>query len=265
MFIKKIITSILFLSIGSLSLAQGMKIEEVDEMFERAEQGDPQAQANLGGMYEEGIGIIQQDYVEAVKWYEKAANQGHVGAQYYLGILYEEGKGVSKNINKAKELYGEACKNAGGGVSCDDYQRVKNQNINSSGNIFIQILNDLESDIDLKFHYDIDENEFTRSERKTVNDAEQGDVESMFKAAYVYGSHSDVKKMFYWLKQASLNGNVTAIEDLAERYDEGEDLKVNYTKSKELYRKVCEIERNLFDFMDHDSCDKYQELKDEGY
>ena len=37
-----------------------------------AEGGDPEAQANVGYMYEEGLGVSQQ-YDVAVGWYEKAA------------------------------------------------------------------------------------------------------------------------------------------------------------------------------------------------
>ena len=42
-----------------------------------AEQGDADAQFNLGVMYETGGGVLQ-DYAEAVRWYRLAAEQGHV-------------------------------------------------------------------------------------------------------------------------------------------------------------------------------------------
>ena len=49
-----------------------------------AEQGIPEAQFNLGLMYDKGQGV-PQDYAEAVKWYRKAAEQGNAKAQYNLG------------------------------------------------------------------------------------------------------------------------------------------------------------------------------------
>ena len=49
-----------------------------------AEQGDADAQYNLGIMYDEGQGV-QQDYKVAVKWYRLAAEQGEANAQYNLG------------------------------------------------------------------------------------------------------------------------------------------------------------------------------------
>ena len=67
---------------------------------ELAEQGDPDAQTNLGFMYENGQGVLQ-DYAEAVKWYRLAAEQGDVVAQYNLGFMYEMGKGVPQDYAEA--------------------------------------------------------------------------------------------------------------------------------------------------------------------
>ena len=57
-----------------------------------AEQGDIDAQYELGNCYYNGRGV-SEDKAEAVKWYRKAAEQGHVNAQYQLGFLYEIGWG----------------------------------------------------------------------------------------------------------------------------------------------------------------------------
>ena len=58
-----------------------------------AEQGDATAQFNLGGMYELGEGVLQ-DNAEAVKWYRLAAEQGDARAQSNLGGMYANGEGV---------------------------------------------------------------------------------------------------------------------------------------------------------------------------
>ncbi len=62
-----------------------------------AEQGDAEAQYNLGGMYAEGRGVAQ-DYGEATKWFRKAAEQGHAEAQYNLGGMYFRGRGVPRDF-----------------------------------------------------------------------------------------------------------------------------------------------------------------------
>jgi len=64
-----------------------------------AEQGHAKAQFNLGGQYEQGLGV-QKDYQKSLYWYEKAAEQGNVSAQYNIGLLYFEGLGVDKDYEK---------------------------------------------------------------------------------------------------------------------------------------------------------------------
>jgi len=72
-----------------------------------AEQGKPEAQYNLGVMYERGRGVAQ-DYAEAVKWYRKAAKQGFAYAQYNLGVMYDNGRGVSQDYAEAVKWYHKA-------------------------------------------------------------------------------------------------------------------------------------------------------------
>ena len=65
-----------------------------------AEQGDAEAQYNLGLAYANGIGVAK-DLEEAVKWYRKAAEQGDVQAQYYLGNAYGLGQGIAQDEEEA--------------------------------------------------------------------------------------------------------------------------------------------------------------------
>lgn len=54
-----------------------------------AEEGNAQAQYNLGAMHANGDGVTQ-DYQEAAKWWKLAAAQGHALAQTNLNALYEK-------------------------------------------------------------------------------------------------------------------------------------------------------------------------------
>ena len=69
-----------------------------------AEQGDANAQYNLGVMYDFEKGVLQ-DFATARQWYEKAAAQGHAGAQNNLGGLYEFGHGVAQDYVRAYMWY----------------------------------------------------------------------------------------------------------------------------------------------------------------
>ncbi len=61
-----------------------------------AEQGNADAQALLGEMYEQGRGV-KQDYRQAIAWYTKAAEQGHTRAQVNLAVMYYHGRGTPQN------------------------------------------------------------------------------------------------------------------------------------------------------------------------
>ena len=67
----------------------GLSAQEFDfaQMRHVAEQGDVDAQFNLGWCYYMGEGV-PQDKVEAAKWYRKAAERGNVLAQCNLGWCY---------------------------------------------------------------------------------------------------------------------------------------------------------------------------------
>ena len=69
-----------------------------------AEQGNAEAQHNLGIMYYQGKGV-HQDYKEAVKWYTFSAEHGHAPAQYNLGDMYSKGQGVPQDYKTAVKWY----------------------------------------------------------------------------------------------------------------------------------------------------------------
>ena len=72
------------------------------EWLPLAEQGAPQAQYNLAGMYAKGYGVKMDDAM-AVYWYTKAAEQDHPRAQYNLGVMYLLGTGVDKSYDEDKK------------------------------------------------------------------------------------------------------------------------------------------------------------------
>ena len=72
-----------------------------------AEKGLPEAQFNLGLMYNNGQGV-PQDYAEAVTWYRKAAEKGFAEAQYNLGTMCYRGQGVPQNYPEAVTWYSKA-------------------------------------------------------------------------------------------------------------------------------------------------------------
>ena len=78
----------------------GSKDEDLPAVISKAEQGDPEAQKNLGIKYAEGEGI-PQDMTQAVYWLTKAAEKGDAEVQVYLGIIYAKGVHVPQDYEKA--------------------------------------------------------------------------------------------------------------------------------------------------------------------
>ena len=69
-----------------------------------AEQGDADAQNNLGAMYDAGEGV-EENNGEAVKWYTLAANQGNTIAQNNLGAMFYSGEGAATDKVEAYKWF----------------------------------------------------------------------------------------------------------------------------------------------------------------
>ncbi|MEZ9519471.1 cobalamin biosynthesis protein CobT, partial [Vibrio splendidus] len=81
--------------------------DKIKDIKEAAEQGDVRAQTNLGIMYVNGEGVLQDDK-QAVYWYRKAAEQGDARAQSNLGVMYANGEGVLHDDKQAVYWYRKA-------------------------------------------------------------------------------------------------------------------------------------------------------------
>jgi len=66
-----------------------------------ADAGDPEAQLNIGFLYDAGQGV-PADPSRAVSWYRKSAEHGHAAAQYNLGMMYAAGRGVTQDHVQAR-------------------------------------------------------------------------------------------------------------------------------------------------------------------
>ena len=84
--------------------------ETAAEYFKKAaEQGNVDAQCNLGICYDKGIGV-EQDSVEAAKWFRKAAEQGIAASQFNLGVCYMTGEGVQESGSEGIKWLKKAAK-----------------------------------------------------------------------------------------------------------------------------------------------------------
>ena len=91
-----------------IRLYQSQQYHEAAPLLKRAAiKGNAKAQAALGLMYMEGLGVTQ-NYRKAKKWFEKAARQGRADAQTFLGMLYSRGQGTEQDYAAAKTWFEKA-------------------------------------------------------------------------------------------------------------------------------------------------------------
>jgi len=69
-----------------------------------AAQGNPNAQENIGYLYQHGLGV-ETDYAEAQTWYYKAAGQGNSNAENQLGYMNQYGLGIPPDFAQALAWY----------------------------------------------------------------------------------------------------------------------------------------------------------------
>ena len=92
---------------GIAALQRGQYTTAFRSWLPLAEDGQPEAQLNLGHLYQEGLGV-EVDYAAAFLWYQRAAESGLAEAQFNLGLLYYDGLGVPQDRETALELFREA-------------------------------------------------------------------------------------------------------------------------------------------------------------
>jgi hypothetical protein len=92
-------------SLFILSAAQGtISFSEIEQ---KAEQGDPQAQFELGMRYRQGHDTVA-DPSAALEWFRKAAAQSNTEAMVQLPIMFGTGRGVTKNVAQAVSWFRQA-------------------------------------------------------------------------------------------------------------------------------------------------------------
>ena len=100
------------LSKGSEAVESRSDATSLKEWGALAEQGDADAQFNMGVVYLQGIGVTQ-DYQAAFNWFKKSTEQKHAIAQFSLGVMYLQGLGVTQDYKVAFNWFKKAAEQGG--------------------------------------------------------------------------------------------------------------------------------------------------------
>lgn len=97
------------INLGRLHFIDSDKFNSIPErafywFTQAAEQGDAQGQLNLSLLYNGGLGLPKNSK-KSIYWLRKAAKKGHAHAQFIMGESYKVGRGVEKNDYKSFEMF----------------------------------------------------------------------------------------------------------------------------------------------------------------
>ncbi|WP_026759954.1 tetratricopeptide repeat protein [Selenomonas ruminantium] len=170
-----------------------------------------EAENTIGIMYQQGKGV-EQDFVKAAEWYQKAAGHGNASAMCALGTMYNRGQGMAQDCAQAAYWALQAAKL--GDV-------VAMYNIGS----YYEEGNGVEQD-------------YVAALAWYMRAADYGDEDAMNEIGDIYyfgnGVERDYSIAKEWFEKAIAAGNETPFMPLGTIYYYNE----NYDKAMELYLKA---------------------------
>ena len=191
---------------------------QAEEWFRKAaEQWNTDAQDNLGVCYTNGWGVTRDD-TRAVVWYQTAADQGNCCAQNHLANCYYYGLGVVLDYTQAAEWYRKAAEQG----YADAQYNLGLCYINGEG-------------------VEQDDAQAAEWYRKA---AEQGDAAAQYNLGLCYshgrGVERDDAQAVTWYRKAAEQGDADAQYNLGVRYSNGEGVERDDTQAEEWFRKAAE-------------------------
>ncbi|RIA87323.1 hypothetical protein C1645_878100 [Glomus cerebriforme] len=199
----------------------GNGVEKNEKVFEyhkkSADKGYLDAQFELGYCYSKGIGT-EANKAKAFELFKIAAENGRAVAQKNLGYLYENGKGTDKDLEKAIYWYRKAAENGNYDSQyalgrCYEYGIGVEKNVVKAFEYYNTVAK--------KGHYIAQNNLgylYVRSER----------------------TEKDLEKAIYWLQKAAENGYKLAYDNLGICYELGIGVNKDKIRAFELYKKSSE-------------------------
>jgi TPR repeat protein len=204
--------------LGNYSPTQDWKTASLESVQKAAQQGEGQAESELGYRYARGTNGVAKDNVEAVKWFRKAAEQGNSDGQYNLGVMYQNGWGVEKDYVQAVNWFRKAAE---------------------QGNSFGQ------NNLGVMYQYGWGvEKDYVQAVSWYRKVAEQGNSVGQDNLGWMYengwGVEKDYVQAVSWFRKAAEQGNSDGQNNLGVMYQNGLGVEKDYVQAVSWYRKVAE-------------------------
>jgi TPR repeat protein len=232
---------------------QGQYAEAFPTFRQLAEQGQPNAQNNLGWMYFNGQ-IVTQDNKRAVYWYRKAAEQEYATAQNNLGWMYDNGKGVAKNGSHAAYWYKKAAEQ-GEVIAQNNLGQLyyKGEGVAQSYEQAFQWYKKSAKQGYIKAQYNLGQmyyegqgvtKDYDQALAWYHKAADQGFADAQNSLGWMYqnaqGVTKDYDKAVTWYRKAAEQGQEYAQTNLGWMYDNGLGVLQDYNQAFTWYRKAAE-------------------------
>jgi TPR repeat protein/Ran GTPase-activating protein (RanGAP) involved in mRNA processing and transport len=231
-------------------------------IINKAQEGNDDAQYNLGIMYANGLGV-NKDEAEAVKWYTLAARQNNANAHFILAGRFMNGRGVNKDEVEAVKRYTFAAEL--GNASAQFTLGIKYANgfgviKNKAKEIKWYTLAAEQGHVDAQFNLGLmyaNEPEGIKNEAEAVKwytlAAEQDDTDAQLNLGFMYahglGVIKDEVKGLQWIKLASDLGNHLAHFSLVKMYFKGEKVSKNFDQTMRLLLISADKEKTCQKFI----------------
>ncbi|MGM0566528.1 MAG: protein kinase domain-containing protein [Bacteroidota bacterium] len=211
---KKVRTDYYALAIQKLNRNE---YREAIDAFERAgSQGNGKALYNLGVMYLNGLGMIE-DKAIALDYFQKAARYGSPEARFQAGYMYANGDGAAKDNEKAIEYYEMASEN-GLSMAMNNLARIYTNGPESLRN-------------------------YSEAFRLLQQASESEDASVLNNLANMYrhglGTAENLEKAAELYKEAASKGNAAAQNSLGNMYQFGYGVGKDYLEAFLWYRKAA--------------------------
>jgi TPR repeat protein len=186
-------------------------------LFQKADRGDAEAQLEMGYKYEHGIGF-NQNYPEALNWYQKAADQGNAEAEFYVGHMYEKGLGVGQDNSEMVKWYKKA---ADHGLAEAEHN-LGNAYLDGNG---------------VPIDYD-------QALKWQMKAADQGQALAEFSVGLMYlkgqGVTQDKSEGAKWIEKAAEQDDEEAENNLGTMYLQGEGVSQEYPEALKWFQKSAD-------------------------
>lgn len=201
-----------------LERARTLTQDAFDFYYEQAvTEDDRDAQLRLGNFYFNGKPLIglDQDYAQAVEWYEKSAKNGNEHAQNNLGNMYCFGVGVAQNYEKALYWYSQAA------------ERLHQEAMSNVANLYY-LGRGVKKDFEKAAYF------HTKAANLGYANSQQVLGEMYMKGDGVEQNH---KQAAYWFRESCENGERSAFSYLGDCYRKGLGVDKDVIKAFDLYQK----------------------------